>query len=45
MIKLPITINTKGFHIAILSLASIMFADAQQPVGYFLKEFTQPSGN
>lgn len=33
--------NTKGFLIAILSLGSIIFADAQQPAGFFLKEFTQ----
>lgn len=33
--------NTKGILIAILSLGGIMFADAQQPNGYFFKEFTQ----
>lgn len=33
--------NTKGILIAILSLGGIMFANAQQPNGYFFKEFTQ----
>lgn len=33
--------NTKRILIAILSLGGIMFADAQQPNGYFFKEFTQ----
>lgn len=33
--------NTKRILIAILSLGGIMFVDAQQPNGYFFKEFTQ----
>ena len=33
--------NTKGILIAILTLGSITFANAQQPTGYFFEEFTQ----
>lgn len=33
--------NTKGILIAILALGSITFTNAQQPTGYFFKEFTQ----
>ena len=32
--------NTKGILIAILALGSITFTNAQQPAGYFFKEFT-----
>lgn len=32
--------NTKGTLIAILALGSITFTNAQQPTGYFFKEFT-----
>ena len=32
--------NTKGILIAILALGSITLINAQQPAGYFFKEFT-----
>ncbi len=32
--------NTKGILIAILALGSITLTNAQQPAGYFFKEFT-----